>query len=187
MTHRKRIDTTLKEHRIWRGLTQGELARKVNVSTEYIRRVESGLHIPNVLIALDLARVIGVPVERLFMKIQNREDDGMILFDLTVPQLEPGKSMQIQASYLSLASLELIAIVPPEDKDGNAVDFSLLVQKQGIRIASQTGWDHHTAARPLTIKATGEMKSGPSRSANRTSQNIITHPDSNTECPEAGL
>ena len=57
---------TLKEHRARLGLTQADLAERVNVSRKTINTVENGVYIPSTVLALRLAHALGVPVETLF-------------------------------------------------------------------------------------------------------------------------
>ncbi len=56
----------LREARTAAGLTQGELAEKVAVSRKTINTVENGVFIPSTVLALKLARALGVSVEDLF-------------------------------------------------------------------------------------------------------------------------
>ena len=48
------------------GLTQAQLAEAAGVSRKTINTVENGVFIPSTLLALTLARALGVTVERLF-------------------------------------------------------------------------------------------------------------------------
>ena len=56
----------LKEHRLEAGLTQMELANLVEVSRKTINTVENGVFVPSTILALRLARRLGVTVEDLF-------------------------------------------------------------------------------------------------------------------------
>ena len=56
----------LKEHRLRAGLTQMELATQVEVSRKTINTVENGVFVPSTLLALRLAKGLGVSVEDLF-------------------------------------------------------------------------------------------------------------------------
>ena len=49
-----------------RGLTQAALAEAVGVSRKTINTVENGVFTPSTLLALKLARALGVPVEEIF-------------------------------------------------------------------------------------------------------------------------
>lgn len=62
----ERLGNRLKLHRVQLGLTQAELAERVEVSRKTINTVENGVFTPSTLLALKLARALGVPVEALF-------------------------------------------------------------------------------------------------------------------------
>lgn len=61
-----RLGIRLKEVRTAVGLTQAELAERVGVSRKTVNTVENGVFIPSTLLALGLARALGVKVEDLF-------------------------------------------------------------------------------------------------------------------------
>ena len=56
----------LKDVRTAAGLTQAELAERVQVSRKTINTVENGVFIPSTILALSLARALGTTVETLF-------------------------------------------------------------------------------------------------------------------------
>lgn len=61
-----KIETTLKQYREEKGLTQKELAEKVGVRRETILHLENNRYNPSLELALEIARVFGVTVETLF-------------------------------------------------------------------------------------------------------------------------
>ena len=61
-----RLGTRLKEVRTAAGLTQAELALRVGVSRKTVNTIENGVFAPSTILALSLARVFGVTVEKLF-------------------------------------------------------------------------------------------------------------------------
>jgi putative transcriptional regulator len=61
-----RLANGLKQRRGELGLTQGQLAEQVDVTRKTVNTVENGVFIPSTLLALKLARALGVPFERLF-------------------------------------------------------------------------------------------------------------------------
>jgi putative transcriptional regulator len=71
-----KFQTPLKEEREKRGLSQEKLASMVGVSKETIRKVESGLSIPNVFLALALAKVLSVSIDFLFEKLKEKDKCG---------------------------------------------------------------------------------------------------------------
>jgi putative transcriptional regulator len=56
----------LKEFRVQRDLTQAQLAAAVGVSRKTINTIENAVFVPSTIIALKLARALGVSVEDLF-------------------------------------------------------------------------------------------------------------------------
>lgn len=61
-----RLGSNLKAVRLAAGLTQAELAQMAGVSRKTVNTVENGVFIPSTLLALTLARALGVTVEDLF-------------------------------------------------------------------------------------------------------------------------
>lgn len=61
-----KLGIRLKEVRTAAGLTQAELAERVGVSRKTVNTVENGVFIPSTVLALALARALGVKVEDLF-------------------------------------------------------------------------------------------------------------------------
>jgi len=58
--------TYLGEHRKAAGLTQAALAQQVGVSRKTINTVENRVFVPSTVLALKLAKTLGVSVETLF-------------------------------------------------------------------------------------------------------------------------
>jgi putative transcriptional regulator len=56
--------------RVTSGLTQAELADIIGVSRKTINTVENGVFVPSTVLALKLARALGVSVEDLFILIE---------------------------------------------------------------------------------------------------------------------
>ena len=66
MTPEPELHNRLKALRQARGMTQAELAEAVGVSRKTVNTVENRVFIPSTLLALKLARALGVPVEEVF-------------------------------------------------------------------------------------------------------------------------
>jgi putative transcriptional regulator len=66
MPMHERLRNRLREERVRRDLTQGDLAELVGVSRKTINTVENGVFIPSTVLALELARALGTSVETLF-------------------------------------------------------------------------------------------------------------------------
>lgn len=60
------LRTTMKIERARRDLTQAELADLAGVTRKSINAIETGHMVPSIILALKLARALGVKVEDLF-------------------------------------------------------------------------------------------------------------------------
>lgn len=60
------LDNRLKMHRARMDMTQAELAERAGVTRKTINSVENGIFVPSTILALKLARILGVQVELLF-------------------------------------------------------------------------------------------------------------------------
>ena len=56
----------LKVHRAMKNLTQAELAELAGITRVSVNAIEGGRMVPSVLLALKLARALGVTVDELF-------------------------------------------------------------------------------------------------------------------------
>lgn len=62
----ERLSTTMKVQRAMRDLTQAELAELAGVTRKSINAIETGHMVPSTILALKLAKALGVTVEELF-------------------------------------------------------------------------------------------------------------------------
>jgi putative transcriptional regulator len=60
------LHNTLKVQRAIRDLTQADLAALAGVTRKSVNAIETGRMVPSVVLALKLARVLGVPVDSIF-------------------------------------------------------------------------------------------------------------------------
>jgi putative transcriptional regulator len=71
-----KISDAIRRIRALHGLTQTKLALRVGISRQALAAIESGSYLPNVTVAVRLAREIGETVEKLFG--DTGEDDGQV-------------------------------------------------------------------------------------------------------------
>ncbi|MEK7579282.1 MAG: helix-turn-helix transcriptional regulator [Patescibacteria group bacterium] len=62
----EKIKNEVSKYRTQMGVTQEELASKVNVSRQTIIALEKGNYTPSILLALKIAGFFKMPVEKLF-------------------------------------------------------------------------------------------------------------------------
>ena len=62
----EQLTTTMKLQRARLDLTQPELAERAGVTRKSINAIETGNMVPSTILALKLARTLGVTVEELF-------------------------------------------------------------------------------------------------------------------------
>lgn len=74
MDEHPRIVSKVYDARKQKGMTLEALARKANVSKEAIRKIEKGISIPNVLLAMTLATILGWTLGELFKPIQKGDE-----------------------------------------------------------------------------------------------------------------
>ncbi len=60
------IKNRIKEYRAKHDMTQEQLARLVDVRRETIGNLESGRYNPSLVLAWNIAKVFGVPIEEIF-------------------------------------------------------------------------------------------------------------------------
>ena len=60
------VETTLRERRVGRDWSQGELAKLAGVSRQTINAIETGRYEPSLSLALKLSHLFGCTVEELF-------------------------------------------------------------------------------------------------------------------------
>ncbi len=60
------INNRVNEYRNKIGLTQEQLAEKAGVTRQTIIAIEKGNYTPSVLLALKLAKIFGVAIEKIF-------------------------------------------------------------------------------------------------------------------------
>lgn len=66
----ERVISNLRERRTATGLTQAQIAEAAGVTRQTIIAIEKGNYTPSVLLALKLARILGITVEELFAYVE---------------------------------------------------------------------------------------------------------------------
>ena len=66
MLDKNNYQNNIKQFRVREGLTQEELAKKINTSRQMINLIENNKTIPSVEISLKLSKILKEPIERLF-------------------------------------------------------------------------------------------------------------------------
>lgn len=69
---RKSYGARIRQLRISKGLTQEQLAEKINVSRTYIAKIENGLQTGPIEIAIELAELFDVSLDFLLLGKENR-------------------------------------------------------------------------------------------------------------------
>lgn len=70
------LRNTIKVERAKRDLTQADLAEMAGVTRRSVNAIETGRMIPSILLALKIARALGVPLETLFSLNGDGEPSG---------------------------------------------------------------------------------------------------------------
>ena len=65
-TAEEQLRTTLKVQRAMRDLTQADLAELAGITRKSVNAIETGHMVPSTILALKLARALGVTVETIF-------------------------------------------------------------------------------------------------------------------------
>ena len=66
MLDKNNYQNNIKQFRVREGLTQEELAKKINTSRQMIGLIENSKTIPSVEIALELSKILKEPIENIF-------------------------------------------------------------------------------------------------------------------------
>jgi putative transcriptional regulator len=67
------VENRIRELRTARQLSQGDLARAMNVSRQTVNAIETERYTPSLPLALAMARYFELPVEQIFDTASNRE------------------------------------------------------------------------------------------------------------------
>lgn len=65
----KLLALNIKAERIRKGLTQFDLAEKINISESSISLIERGIQTPSVFVVYDIAKLLNIDINELFKNI----------------------------------------------------------------------------------------------------------------------
>ena len=68
------LENRLKEHRARINVNQTTLGKMAGVSRQTISQIERGDYSPSVTLALQLAKIFQVPVEEIFIYVEDEEN-----------------------------------------------------------------------------------------------------------------
>ena len=66
-TRIRTMDNKLKHYRVWKNITQKELSEELNISRDWIRRIENNKAYPKYQIRKKLCDYFGINQEQLFI------------------------------------------------------------------------------------------------------------------------
>ncbi len=70
---RKRVQFTLWQWRVFNGLSQQQLANKLNVSKQSVWNWENGIHYPHATKMQELAELFGIKAEQIIIEKDKRK------------------------------------------------------------------------------------------------------------------
>ncbi|BDH63048.1 transcriptional regulator [Lysinibacillus sp. PLM2] len=70
------MENRIKEYREKDGLSQGKLAELCNVSRQTINAIENNKYDPSLQLAFDIARILRVNMEELFISVDGGKENG---------------------------------------------------------------------------------------------------------------
>ena len=74
---REYIAQRIKTARLRSGLTQEELAEKINISTQQISRIETGMYVPSLPTFLHIADVLNLTLEEFGVNNSKKENETL--------------------------------------------------------------------------------------------------------------
>ncbi|MDR1728825.1 MAG: helix-turn-helix domain-containing protein [Acidobacteriota bacterium] len=103
------VGNNLAHYRQKRGLSAIELSKKINVTRQTIYAMETGLYVPNTVVALKLAHVLDVTVEELFRLESDDAPATVEVAELMPSEQEPQPGVPVQ---LCEVDKRLVAMLP---------------------------------------------------------------------------
>ncbi len=99
----KAIGKAIAAKRMEKGLTQENVAEKLNIGNEAVSRIERGTVIPNIIRLVELAEIFGCGTDELLMEASPRAmDNAKYLYEL-LEKLSDDDKVFLQEMMVSLA------------------------------------------------------------------------------------
>lgn len=99
----KAIGKAIAKKRMEKGLTQENVAEKLNIGNEAVSRIERGTVIPNIIRLVELAEIFGCGTDELLMESSPRSMDNARYFHQLFEQLSDEDKAFLQDMMTSLA------------------------------------------------------------------------------------
>src|SRR5271154_3697480 len=130
----QRFGEMIRRTRTLRGVTQAELARRVGISRQAVSAIESGTYLPNVAIAVRLARVIDVTIEKL---LGDSDEDHTQRVDACWKD-SPVATANLKRAVLARVGGKIVAIAQPSAYLTLPVSSGVCVKSAGTRARIST-------------------------------------------------
>jgi putative molybdopterin biosynthesis protein len=128
------LGETIRALRTSRGLTQARLAADAGISRQAVAAIESGAYLPNVAIAIRLARVVGTTVEELFEEADpDRERQIQALW-----KKSPTISANQKRVVLARVQSKMVAVALPSARLTLPVSSGVCIKHFGGRVQIAT-------------------------------------------------
>ncbi|MBQ8458500.1 helix-turn-helix transcriptional regulator [bacterium] len=103
------IGKIIKQFRCQNNLTQEELAEKVDISKNYLSKVERGLSLLNMETFLKMAQILSFSLEDFGIKIQNETKNDIVKQEIITKILSSNQEkLEIYSKLINLADEVLI-------------------------------------------------------------------------------
>ena len=145
----------LKQVRISKELSQGELASKAGITRQAISAIESDLYLPTTAVALRLASVLACRVEDLFSLAQSEE-----VIEGTFIGTPPAVEAQTVPVRVKVASVGAKTIIRPVTGLGDVLSYTVPAdgylidtasQRSGVKARVRLSRDRHTVERDISV------------------------------------
>jgi len=145
----------LKQVRISKGLSQGELASNAGITRQAVSAIESNLYLPTTAVALRLASVLACRVEDLFSLAQSEE-----VIEGTFIGTPPSVERQAVPVRVKVATVGAKTIIRPVTGLGDVLSYTVpadgylvdtIPHRSRIRARVRLSRDRHTVERDISV------------------------------------